>query len=351
MTVTRVGGWRAGKKAWRIVKDFLKRMVVGGSVSAKDLAEAESSTYVQLDGDKNSYASYFWSLVISAIIATAGIAANSSAVVVGAMLISPIMSPIAGTIIAALRGNKRATARTLVMTLVAIVVGVVVSLVVAVFIPVPIDLSTNPQVNTRTAPGLIDLVVALASGIIAAIALVREDIPAAIPGVAIAVSLMPPLSVVGIALYAGSLDAAGGAFLLFLTNYFAIQLGVLVVFLVLGLGKKEHTELGAESRVAWYAAVVTGFIIISIPLALTSMDIVKENDAQRKAHDVAVQWLADSDYELKDVKIDGKDLTVTIAGTGEEPSLASYQHDLDAEGVDLEDIGVIVLEERHVHAD
>lgn len=333
-----------------MVRKFLEKVIAGGPVSVAGIEEAETSTYVKLS-DTSAYSSYFWSLVISAVIATAGIAANSSAVVVGAMLISPIMSPIVGTMLAAMRGNKRATARTLLMTLAAIVVGVGTSLAVVAVIPVPIDLSTNAQVNTRTAPGLIDLAVAFASGIIAAIALVREDIPTAIPGVAIAVSLMPPLSVVAVALYACDWQGALGAFLLFMTNYFAIQIACLIIFLALGVATKERTRDEKKSRVAWYASVVVGLVIISIPLALTSADIVKENDDQRKVHDIAHEWLAGSAYELTDIKIQNDDLTVTIAGTGEEPSLEAFKTDLANHDVEMDRIGVIVLEEKRIGSD
>lgn len=329
------------------MRGVFERLIAGGPVSIDDVEEAERSTYVALN-DGAAYSSYFWSLVISAIIATAGIAANSSAVVIGAMLISPIMSPIIGSMLAAMRGDKLATLRTLLMTLAAIVVGVGTSLIVVAFIPVPIDLVSNAQVNTRTSPGLIDLVVAFASGIIAAIALVREDIPTAIPGVAIAVSLMPPLSVVGVALYACDWQGALGAFLLFMTNYFAIQIACLIIFLALGIATKERTKSEKKSRIAWYASVVVGLIIISIPLVLTSASIVKDNDDQRKVHDIAHEWLAGSEYELSDIKIQNDDLTVTIAGMGEEPSLETFRTDLADQGVELDQIGVIVLEERRI---
>lgn len=329
------------------MRGVFERLIAGGPVSIDDVEEAERSTYVALN-DGAAYSSYFWSLVISAIIATAGIAANSSAVVIGAMLISPIMSPIVGSMLAAMRGDKLATLRTLLMTLAAIVVGVGTSLIVVAFIPVPIDLASNAQVNTRTSPGLIDLVVAFASGIIAAIALVREDIPTAIPGVAIAVSLMPPLSVVGMALYACDWQGALGAFLLFMTNYFAIQIACLIIFLALGVATKERTKSEKKSRIAWYASVVVGLIIISIPLVLTSASIVKDNDDQRKVHDIAHEWLAGSDYELSDIKIQNDGLTVTIAGMGEEPSLETFKTDLADQGVELDQIGVIVLEERRI---
>lgn len=321
-------------------------MLAGGPITDQHLAEAEASTYVTLEGSGKTYSAYFWNTVISSIIATAGIAANSGPVLVGAMLISPIMTPIIGSSLAAITGNRRAAIRTLIMTAVGALLGILVAIPVTMLIPIPIDLSTNAQVTARTAPGLIDLIVALASGVIGALAFVREDIPEAIPGVAIAVSLMPPLCVTGIALMDGDLMGAAGSFLLFLTNYFGIQIMCLLVFWAVGLSEKGRTKKNARERAAWYISVVVGVIIISIPLALTSGDMAKANDDKRKAHDIAKEWLAGSSYDLTDVKVQNKDLTITIAGDGEVPSLDAFKSDLAAEHVDMNEVGVIILEEK-----
>jgi uncharacterized hydrophobic protein (TIGR00271 family) len=81
---------------------------------------------------------------------------------------------------------------------------------------------TNSQVAARVNPRLIDLVAALATGVVGSVALVRRDISDTLPGVAIAISLVPPLSVVGLTLEAGELDQSAGALLLFVTNVAAI---------------------------------------------------------------------------------------------------------------------------------
>ena len=85
-------------------------------------------------------------------------------------------------------------------------------------------METNSQVLARVSPRLVDLIIALASGFVAALASVRSDIPDAVPGIAISASIVPPLCVVGAALYEGAPDAALGAFLLFITNYVAIHI-------------------------------------------------------------------------------------------------------------------------------
>ncbi|WP_251198584.1 TIGR00341 family protein [Anaerotardibacter muris] len=329
-------------------KNLLQKVLAGGPITDQHLAEAEASTYVTLEGSGKTYSAYFWNIVISSIIATAGIAMNSGAVLVGAMLISPVMTPIVGSALAAITGNRRATIRTLLMTAAGVLLGLLIAIPVAAFFPVPIDLTTNVQVTTRTAPGLLDLLVAVASGFIAALAFVRDDIPEAIPGVAIAVSLMPPLCVTGVAIADGDLMGAAGAFLLFLTNYFGIQVMCLVVFWAVGLSKKSRTKKSARERMGWYVSVLVGVIVIAIPLAMTSVDMAKANDHERKTHEIAQEWLAGSDYALKDVKLKNNELTVTIAGDGKEPDLAAFKEDLAKQNVEFNDIGVIILEEKHL---
>ncbi len=87
-----------------------------------------------------------------------------------------------------------------------------------------ISFTYNSQITSRVAPGLLALITALASGAAGAYIIMREEIADSMGGVAIAISLVPPLCVVGIALSQGNWEAAGGAMLLFLTNFLAILL-------------------------------------------------------------------------------------------------------------------------------
>ena len=328
--------------------EILQKVLAGGPITDEHLAKAETSTYVKLEGSGKTYSAFFWNIVISSIIATAGIAMNSGAVLVGAMLISPVMTPIVGSALAAITGNRRATIRTLLMTAGGALLGLLIAIPVAAFFPVPIDLTTNIQVTTRTAPGLLDLLVAVASGFIGALAFVREDIPEAIPGVAIAVSLMPPLCVTGVAIADCDFVGAAGAFLLFLTNYFGIQVMCLVVFWAVGLSAKSKSKKNARERMGWYVSVLVGLVVIAIPLAMTSVDMAKANDHQIKVNKIAHEWLDGSGYTLNDVVLKNNQLTVTIAGDGKTPDLAAFKEDLAKQGVEFNDIGVIILEEKRL---
>ena len=97
------------------------------------------------------------------------------------------------------------------------------------FVPYPVVAATNSQVAARVTPRIIDLVAALATGAVGSVALARSDISDTLPGVAIAISLVPPLAVVGLTLESGAPHQALGALLLFTTNVAAILASGIVV--------------------------------------------------------------------------------------------------------------------------
>jgi uncharacterized hydrophobic protein (TIGR00271 family) len=210
--------------------------------------------YLQISRSASLNDLSYWSQVLfSAGIATLGLALNSPAVIIGAMLISPLMGPILASGLALAAGDvvlgTRAAANLLLSCLIAILVAV---LLVAIL---PFKEVTS-EIASRTQPNTLDLVIALFSGAVGSIAVCKEvkGVVTSIPGVAIAVALMPPLCVVGygagIALSLNPLDGAtiarGGA-LLFLTNLVAIIFTAMVVFVALHI----NTQLVKERVLEW----------------------------------------------------------------------------------------------------
>jgi uncharacterized hydrophobic protein (TIGR00271 family) len=182
----------------------------------------------------------FWlQVVFSAGIATLGLVLNSVAVIIGAMLISPLMGPILASGLALATGDLILAVRAVTNLTLSCVVAVVCALLLVFILPFK---EMTAEIASRTNPNTLDLVVALFSGAVGSIAICKEvkGVVTSIPGVAIAVALMPPLCVtgygLGIALDANSADgmrvATGGA-LLFLTNLVAITFTAMVVFLLL----------------------------------------------------------------------------------------------------------------------
>ena len=324
------------------------RFLAGGSISQEALSCALRDSLVAVDAPLRQYSSFFLRLALAAVIAAGGIAAGSSAVVIGAMLIAPLMSPIWGTALATVTGRPKSAVRTLGVTVAGVALCIAIAAAIAAVIPVGVNTATNSEVVSRTAPRLVDLVVALASGLMAAVALIRDDIPDAVPGIAISASIVPPLCVVGIALQGGDVPSALGALLLFATNYVAIQIMCCAAFAAMGLGAKAYSETAGRMRAAWYAAVALGAVAVFVPLAVTSADVVDDAARQRFAAAAAREWLDGSDYRLRSLALDDGLLSVEIAGSGAEPSLDRFAETLEEHDVAVSDVRVSSVEERRM---
>lgn len=328
--------------------DAVCRVLAGGRVDTVKLEEARRDSLVVVHDPWRQYSSFFWRLVLAAVVATGGIAAASTAVVIGAMLIAPLMSPMLGCALAIVSGRPRAAVRTLLVTAAGVALCIGIAAAVGAVTPVSVNTATNQEVLARTAPRLIDLMVALASGMMAALALVRDDIPDAVPGIAISASLVPPLCVVGVALQAGDIAAARGSMLLFIANFFAIQLMCCAVFAALGLGRRVRSERAGRMRAAWYALTAAGALVVAVPLAVTSWGIIEVSAQERAAAEVTVAWLEDSEYRLREFDMEDGVLSIEIAGVGRAPSLARLADELEEAQVGVDELRVIPVAERRV---
>jgi uncharacterized membrane protein len=157
------------------------------------------------------------------------------------------------------------------------------------------------------------LAVALASGAAGAYAISRKDVAAALPGVAIAAALVPPLCVVGIGLATADMQVAGGGGLLFTTNLVAIVMAGTVVFLLLGFRPTEPGERAARLRRGLVVSLVL-LVAISIPLAIVFVRSVEESRLRLRINDVLVQEIgSDPRYEFLDFTFEQLDRQVDIS--------------------------------------
>ena len=227
-------------------------------------AEERSTVYRQIREGARADIDYFVMISLAAIIATLGLLLNSPAVIIGGMLVAPLMSPIIGIALAIALGNIRLLRDAAESTIKGIFLAVVVALFLASISPLT---GVNEEILKRTTPSLLDLVVALASGAAGAYAVSRKDVSAALPGVAIAAALVPPLGVIGIGLAMRRAEVAGGGLLLFSTNLVAITLAGAINFLFLGF----RPARGMRQRIIHLrrGLVVTVLLlfVVSLPLA------------------------------------------------------------------------------------
>ncbi|MEZ5955829.1 MAG: DUF389 domain-containing protein [Hyphomonadaceae bacterium] len=223
----------------------------------------------QVEEDGKLTERYVLMCALSAGIATLGLLQGSSAVVIGAMLVSPLMSPIAslGFAFASLDGRRsQVAARVL---LVGASVGVAIGLVLTWLSPIR---NATPEIIARTAPTLLDLAVAVLSGIAGGYATVHRRGETAI-GVAIATALMPPLATLGYSIAVARFDFAMGALLLFLTNLAAIAFSFALVARLRGVARPLKN---VEFNRVHVALGVVAFLALATPLTLTLRRVTQE---------------------------------------------------------------------------
>ena len=228
---------------------------------------------------------YLFMTVMSAGIAILGLLLSSPAVVIGAMLISPLMGPIVGFGFGIALFDLAAIRRSLIALAIGIAVAVSFTALVVAISPLQ---TVTSEIAARTRPNLFDLGVAILSGLAATYAMVRGR-HGAIVGVAIAVAVMPPLAVVGFGVATGNISILAGAAFLFFTNLMAIGLSAAALARVYGFG---HTLSPKQS---WLQAVlILGiFAALALPLGLALRQIAWEAVAARQARDVLGEQFAD----------------------------------------------------------
>jgi len=172
--------------------------------------------------------SFYTMLLFATIIAAYGLLTNSTSVVIGAMLVAPLMTPIIGSALSLVISDQQ----TLRNSSVAELSGVALTLCIGIFIgTVTFNVELSEEILSRTHPSPYDVIIALAAGFAGAYSTVNSRFNANLAGVAIATSLVPPLTASGLCLSQGEYPLALGAFLLFFSNFLAIQLAGAITFL------------------------------------------------------------------------------------------------------------------------
>jgi uncharacterized hydrophobic protein (TIGR00271 family) len=225
---------------------------------------------------------YFLLVVLSCSIATLGLITDSPAVIIGAMLVAPLMSPIIGIGLASITGEVQLARNALSALLLGAGLAVLLSTVMAWInrlLPFVVLQELPGEVLARSRPSPIDLVIALAGGLAAAYAMTRSNLSAALPGVAIATALMPPLCTVGIGVALERWDVAGGATLLFLTNAITIAFAAGLVFFLRGLAPRRR----AQDRRVTHTLGISALLVLAllIPLTYYSVRFFREASQNR----------------------------------------------------------------------
>ncbi|MDE3199950.1 MAG: DUF389 domain-containing protein [Acidobacteriota bacterium] len=214
--------------------------------------EQRPGVYVQVYETAEFFDLNYWlEIFFSAGIAAFGLIVNSPAVIIGAMLISPLMGPIMATGLALAIGDLYLTIKAVSKLLASVALAIGLSAFIVWLLPFH---SITGEILARINPNLLDLGIALFSGLAGSVAVCRTAGVSGVttlPGVAIAVALMPPLCTIGYGMGSGmNARIMGGAGLLFLTNLVAIVTSAFAVFLLVGMNTQEVRMKGADRREA-----------------------------------------------------------------------------------------------------
>ncbi|WP_239026850.1 TIGR00341 family protein [Geomonas oryzisoli] len=222
---------------------------------------------------------YYVMLILAAVIALLGLLLNSVAVVIGAMLISPLMGPIISASLSFTIGDLALVRRTFRTLGTSIALTVAVSALITLVSPLK---EPTAEILSRVRPNILDLFIAALSGVAGAVALcTKRNYLITSTGVAVATAVIPPLSVAGYGLGTWQPMLALGGFLLFFTNFVAIILSSDIVFFIMGF-RTSHVEASQHSHRTRLAVITTVLTLISVPLVYTlSSDVTRIKNEKR----------------------------------------------------------------------
>jgi uncharacterized hydrophobic protein (TIGR00271 family) len=288
----------------------LAQRLTGESRSPEEIREA---VYL-FGGDVGAKQSRFWLLLIlSAGIATAGIVADSTATVIGAMIVAPLAVPIQGSAVAIAYGELRPLLLSAAIVLSAMAAVVAIGALLAIALPELEPATHNTQITGRTSPTIVDLVAAATTGLAGAFAVGRRDIGDILPGVAIAISLVPPLAVIGVTAVDGEWASALGALLLFLTNALAIVVVGTLLFSAMRIHHGRSADPAFRSRPV-YSVVALASVLVVAALSLATYRTVQLSDWRDAAARVGTDWARDHDERLVLTRFDGDTLVFVVEG-------------------------------------
>ncbi len=290
-------GLPVGEKRQELIKHRLPILPRATTEEFEDLFKV-------LRGNARITTPYMVMMILSTLIASFGLFADSSPVIIGAMILAPIIAPI----VSFSMGMVRYDVPMLKSGFITILTGTLASLLVAACVSniIPLEIVTS-EIEARLSPTLLDMGIAVASGIAAAYAHAEEGIAKSLAGVAIAVALVPPLSVAGIGLGWWDWNIFSGAFLLYLTNLAGIILFAGLTFLLLGFAPFKRAKMGLV-----YTLLIV--VLVAVPLSLSFNRIMQEASITRALEGTSIDQVI-----LRDVKIRfGETLVVSLKLVGPE---------------------------------
>ena len=231
----------------------------------------------------------FYAMVAaSTAIAAFGLIKNSTAIVIGAMLVAPLMTPIFGIALALVRGDAKLLGQSLRAEIAGIILTIGLAASFGYLMP---ELEATPEMLDRTTPNLLDLLVAVFAGFAGAYAIVDEHISPALPGVAIATAIVPPLANSGLCISLGAYQGAAGSFLLFFANFLSILLVAAAIFFAAGM-EREFSLVTKKDMLRRFGLAIIGFCLVAAFLSKGLYEIVQATRLKNSIYSVLSEELS-----------------------------------------------------------
>ena len=245
--------------------------------------ERQKKVYHEIVESARGDFDFFVLTIFSGIIITLGLVVDSSAVVIGGMLLAPLVWPILSLSLGIVKGKSKLVQDSSFTLLRSTLLIFVIALSLGIISP---DYALQgSEFLSRTSPTIFELLIALAAGFVGAFVIAYPKIGEAIAGVVIAAALVPPVAVMGISIAHNNINLAGGAFILYLSNLIAVTFSASILFLIARF-KGPSSEKGQERRKSNIRWTLFFLLILAIPLFLITSNTIKESGQQKIVREI-----------------------------------------------------------------
>lgn len=292
--------------------------VVKGYFNAFPEKDCEDEVVAQISDGVDSHGATLWVLIFAIFIASLGLNVNSTAVIIGAMLISPLMGPIIGMGLAVGIADLKLFKRALTNYLITTVISVVTATIYFTISPIT---EAQSELLARTSPTLYDVLIALFGGAAGILAISTKSKNNVIPGVAIATALMPPLCTAGYGLAVSNTSYFFGAFYLYFINTVFIAFTTCIGVRLLHFHRKKFVDREKMKRVNYY--IISIVIITMLPASYMTWNIIKQSVTENNVEKFVRDELNNNGTYIISYEYDSKTKTLNVVAIGKPISVGA----------------------------
>ena len=292
--------------------------VVKGYFNAFPEKDCEDEVIAQISDGVDFHGATLWVLIFAIFIASLGLNVNSTAVIIGAMLISPLMGPIIGMGLAVGIADLKLFKRALTNYLITTVISVVTATIYFTISPIT---EAQSELLARTSPTLYDVLIALFGGAAGILAIATKSKNNVIPGVAIATALMPPLCTAGYGLAVSNTSYFFGAFYLYFINTVFIAFTTCIGVRLLHFHRKKFVDREKMKRVNYY--IISIVIITMLPASYMTWNIIKQSVTENNVEKFVRDELNNNGTYIISYEYDSKTKTLNVVAIGKPISVGA----------------------------